>query len=136
MSDAQLFQLFGLIYFGLGLSGILDRDALKKMVLDFADSPALIYISGIVIIVPGFLLVTFHNVWAWEMGLVVTILGWLLFIKGFTLIAFPAFNQKICRKAAKWNKFFKIWPYIAVVVGLVILGLGICYDTGFCGCGV
>ena len=45
-------------------------------------SPGIIYLSGFAILMLGVLLVVSHSVWTFDWRLVITIVGWLVFLKG------------------------------------------------------
>jgi uncharacterized membrane protein len=81
MSDLQIYQVLGLIFFIVGLGGLLRKDVLKKVLEDYAGSYGLIYLSGILTLFTGYVILVSHHSWAVGLPLVITLLGWTVFLK-------------------------------------------------------
>ena len=82
MSDAQIFQIFSIVYLSIGIGIVINYDFYKKIFAGFIDSPVSMYFGGVMALVVGFLLVTFHNTWTRDLSVIITILGWMALIKG------------------------------------------------------
>jgi len=121
MSDVQIVQLLGLIYLGLGLGFFLNPKALKKVLEGFTDSLALGYIGGIAAMIVGYAIIMHHNIWAWQWLTIVTVVGWIAFIKGYTLLVFPQWSADMAKKMAKCSPFMKGIPYVAMFLGGAML---------------
>jgi len=89
MTEAQILQLFGLIYLAVGL-GAFKRGRFSQLMKDFSESPAATLTIGMGATVVGFLLVTFYGNWQgnWTTVLI-TVFGWLGLVKGLLLLAAP-----------------------------------------------
>ncbi len=127
MTDAQIFQLFGLAYAAMGLGGLIKKDIYKKVMDGYADSTALLLLSGLLALTLGFLLVTFHNVWVMGWTLVITIAGWLALIKGLMILALPGFYTDISNSMRKNPKFMRAYAAFVLLLGIffLLLGLGV-----------
>jgi len=125
MTDAHIFQLFGLAYTAAGLGGLLTKTgSLQNLLEDFSKSPALLYLSGMMAMVVGFLLVTFHNDWALDWPIIITIFGWLSLIKGFLLMAFQGMYEKIFDYMQKRTTLLKFYSVLFLILGCFFLILG------------
>ena len=82
MSDVQIFQVAGLLYFSIGVGMLFDVDSFRKMYKAFAKDSPLMFITGFVALVVGYLIVVNHNIWAWDRVVLITIIGWMSLIKG------------------------------------------------------
>src|ERR1700674_2369403 len=51
--------------------------------------PALIFVSGILLLIAGLAIVRTHNIWAGGWPVLVTVLGWLAVLGGFVRMLFP-----------------------------------------------
>jgi len=125
MTDAQIFQLFGLIYVAAGLGGLLTKTGyLQNLLEEFSTSPALLYLSGMMAMVVGFLLVTFHNIWVLDWSVIITVFGWIALVKGFILMALPEMYGKIFGFMRQRTTFLKVYSVFVLFLGIFFLALG------------
>jgi len=125
MSDAQLFQLFGLAYLSIGVGALLDIKNWQRVFEDFTKNRPLLLIGGVGSLVVGFLLVTFHNTWAWQWPVIITIIGWLALLKGILLLALPQVMIVLVAAMSIEKNLLKIHAAATMVIGLMFLVLGI-----------
>lgn len=123
MTDAQIFQLLGIIYLAVGLGMLINPDFYKKMITHFMENPPAVYMGGLAALVIGFLLITFHNSWVRDWPVIITIIGWAAFIKGLFLIILPKVSAKICN-AYKMEKYLRLWAVVVLILGALLCGLG------------
>lgn len=124
MTDAQIFQLLGLAYVVMGLRGVINKDPYKDLLDGYASSPALLFLTGLVALTVGFLLVTFHNEWSMSWSVIITIFGWLALIKGALILAVPEFFLKMSGAMQKGRKFFRAYAVFVLLLGVLFLLLG------------
>ena len=125
MSDPQILQMFGLIYTALGIGMFINTKFYKPFLKEYKGNPAMTMLTGIITFVLGFAIVSNHNTWSSDIGVVmITILGWLSLIEGFLILAFPNTMIKIVGKIAPFSKHMKIWSLIIFILGLILLYLG------------
>lgn len=87
------------------------------------NNPLFTYVSGFVILILGVLLVVSHSVWVFDWRLVITIMGWLVLLKGIGRIFFPnAVRRMIERK--RDNRWFLLGEVVVFLVGLYLLYYG------------
>jgi uncharacterized protein YjeT (DUF2065 family) len=123
MSDGQIFRLFGLVYLVIGLGMFVNPEFYKKLYEDFAENRGVLYIGGLIALSIGFLLVTFHNVWGWYWGVILTVVGWLAVIKGVVILLLPKAMVTIIKWMTKESGLLLI-PVTATILGLFFLILG------------
>lgn len=123
MTDAQIFQLFGITYLAVGIGMLINPDFYKKMIRDFTENPPAIYLGGLVALAIGFLLVTFHNNWVKDWSVIITIVGWAALIKGLFLIVLPKVSIKVCN-AFKMGELLSVWSTIVIILGALLCWLG------------
>jgi hypothetical protein len=85
-----LAQLLGPSFIVMGAGLLLNRDNSRTLAREFIDSPALIYLAGLIAFVAGLAIVLTHNVWAFGWPVIITLFGWLALIAGVLRIVFPA----------------------------------------------
>lgn len=49
----------------------------------------LMFITGFITLILGLLLVVSHNVWQWNWRVIITLIGWMVLLKGLTILFFP-----------------------------------------------
>lgn len=94
---------------------VLEEEAMK--------SPLHIYLSGFVILILGVLLVVSHSVWVFDWRIVITVLGWLVLLKGMGRIFFPDAIKRMVEKK-KENRKFILGEIAVFLIGLYLLYYG------------
>lgn len=122
MSEAQILQLFGILYILFGFGFITNREYYKQMIVELASSKALLFITGVFALVMGFVLVTFYSVWEWRWEVLVPVLGVWIMIESMFILCNPTWGAPLTR----WmNKNFGIaYGVVTLVIGMVFLFLG------------
>jgi uncharacterized protein YjeT (DUF2065 family) len=127
MTDAQIFQILGIVYLAVGAGLIINPDFYKKLVTEFSENPSAIYLGGLVALAIGYLLVTFHNIWVKDWPVIITIFGWVALIKGLFLLLLPKVSIKISNFFKKqMTKFLTVWAIVVIVLGGLLCWLGFC----------
>ncbi|MDP3975319.1 MAG: hypothetical protein Q8P95_00195 [bacterium] len=118
-----LAQIFGPLLALLGLS-ILTNPGLLEKVVKLHDDTAILWVSGLMTVALGLLLVLKHNIWVQNWTVIITILCWLVLVKGVVLI-FPFTHGPII-------KFGKSMSKHSWIVGIhFLLGLYLSYMAYF-----
>lgn len=82
MTDTQVLQVLGLVYFSAGIGLLLSPKLSERMLKEYSESSALLFLSGILAIVVGYLLVAFRASWDTDLrSIIVTAVGWLALAK-------------------------------------------------------
>ena len=126
MSDSQIFKLFGLVYLAVGSGMLVNPEYYKNLFEEFMEKRCMtyLYLGGIMSLSIGYLLVIFHNVWAFEWGVIITIFGWLALIKGLVILVRPKVMISMI-KAMTTEVFFKVMPVATTVLGVIFLVIGL-----------
>jgi hypothetical protein len=117
-----LARLLGPLLLLPGIGLLVNPRAFRAMATEVAGSVTLVYLFGLLDFAAGLTIVLVHNVWTVNWRVLITLIGWLLLIRGAarilitdTLIGYA--------KALIRNK--RLYPVSGGV--LVILGLVLCY---------
>jgi uncharacterized protein YjeT (DUF2065 family) len=124
MTDAQIFQILGIIYLTIGIGITVNPGFYKKLITNFTENPPAIYLSGIVALVIGCLLVTLHNFWTKDWSVIITIFGWASLIKGLFLIVLPKVSIKVGNAFKETKKLLRVWGIVVAIVGALLALLG------------
>ena len=126
MSDAQIFQVFSLVYLTIGIGILINSDFYKKLFTDFIESAVSLYFGGVMALVIGYLIVAFHNTWTADLSVIITILGWIALIKGILILVRPKLMIAMTIAIMKNEKFLKIEAVVIIIMGLALSFLGFC----------
>ena len=118
-----LAKLLGLYLLIVAADLLLRRKELEGAVKDFASSKGLLVFSGSLSLLFGLAIVISHPVYEQDWRVVITLLGYLLILRGIMRFAFPSHIQK--KLASVFRK--RHW---AIFIILVILGAYLTY-SGF-----
>ncbi len=82
-------RIFGLCYLIIGAGFLFNRKNFQRVMEDFCKNAALLFFGGLLALVIGVVLILTHNIWVANWTVIITIIGWLAFIKGIWIIVFP-----------------------------------------------
>lgn len=115
-------QLLGTYLIVSGLFLILRGKTLPHILKDFFGHPAMVYLTGFLLIVLSALYLIQNNIWDGTWRTAVTILAWAVFIKGIAYIFTPNTLQKMVSK--KFLKMVNLYGLAAIVLGVSLLYIG------------
>jgi uncharacterized protein YjeT (DUF2065 family) len=89
-----------LVILALGLSYLLAGDHWIRYAKEIVEAPHRFLLGALGLLVAGLLIVITHNWWHPSLGVVVTVFGWLLMLKGAAFLLFP----QMMGKFAGWSE--------------------------------
>ena len=89
MTSLFLAKVMGLFMLIMSLSMLVNFHKLPKLLKELAKNTALVFFSGFPAILLGLLIVLSHNVWTNDPRWIITLMGWLILIKGVLRISMP-----------------------------------------------
>jgi len=98
----------------------------QKTAEEYCNNAALVYFGGILALFFGLLILLFHNHWAFDWTVIITIFGCLGLIKGTWLIVFPNAVKKFAARYQKSTTPIKIQSIIILAVGIFLMLKGYC----------
>lgn len=117
-------KILGVAYIAIGLGMLLNPAYYYKMYKELLKDSPLMYISAFVPLVVGILLITYHNIWEYSWVVIITVIGWLAFIKGLFLLVIPKALIKLSQSWLKAKGSFGLIGFIVLVLGLVLCYFG------------
>lgn len=88
---------------------------------DFFDHPAVVYLTGAILIFLSALFLIQHNVWDGTWRTLITVLAWVVLLKGATYILFPDAMRKPISK--DMLEFIKLYGFIGIAAGIFLFYL-------------
>jgi hypothetical protein len=108
--------LMGPTLLAMGIAMLVNLGSFSVMVEQVSHDIALIFISGVLLLVAGLAIVRAHNLWSgWPVA--VTVLGWLAIIGGLARLFFPARLAAIAANMGQHRGFLITAAIILVLVG-------------------
>jgi len=117
-----LARLLGPLLLLTGAGIVLNPKSFRTIAGEVVRSVTLVYLFGFMDLAAGLAIVLTHNVWVASWRVLITLLGWLLLIRGAVRIVAP---ETIMGYAAKVIRNKQVIPSAGAVVG--VLGLVLCY---------
>jgi hypothetical protein len=115
-----LAKIIGPILLVVGIGILMNLDHYRSLVAEFAASPFQLYLSGIMALTLGALVVAFHNVWEWGWPLIITLLGWASVVKGIVRICAPGFVRAMAERYARGTTALASSAAVSLVLGALL----------------
>lgn len=116
-------RITAVIYLSAAAAAIINKDQYRRVAEDMFKNAALTYLMGFTAILVGMIIVNYHNIWVGNWTFLITILGWLAFIKGVLIIVVPRLVEKASKMVFS-GKVLDWFPYVAGPLGLLFGYLG------------
>jgi hypothetical protein len=106
---------FGLMMEGAGYSSVLK---------EFIANRALIFLTGVLALLAGVAIINVHNVWEPDWRVIITVLGWLLVLRGIMLLVFPLTVQVFGDRVATSQGGVTAGAALTFVLGALLCIMG------------
>lgn len=116
----EISLILGAIMLATGVGAYLHPAAFHRMFGNFAENPATTYLSGLLAIAIGVLIVISHNVWVADWPIIITLIGWGSLIKGAWLIVSPKSYMTAMKSAWKTSHVRGEGVFMIILGGMLI----------------
>ena len=116
-----LARVFGPFLGILGLWMLLYGDNVVKIMASMKSSPCALYTSAVFNLLIGLFIINMYNVWVWDVFFFVTLLGWVMFLRGVFALFMPQVVVKAVMTKGNWMKTMGVIPF---VWGLILTWTG------------
>lgn len=115
-------KILGVYLVVSGLFMLFRGKTVPHLMKDFFDHPAIVYLTGVILIFLATLLLLKNNIWDGSWRTIVTVLGWLVLLKGLGYIFVPDVLSKMVNKKVLGS--LSLFGLIAVIAGFYLYFLG------------
>jgi len=115
-----LAKLIGPFFLVVGASLLLNQAQFRTMADELMRSPALVFLTGLMILPAGLAIVLTHNVWAADWRVLITLLGWLSTLSGALRLAAPKRALDVGRRLYARPNVLYVSAAIWLAVGAVL----------------
>jgi hypothetical protein len=119
-----LAKLLGPFFLIVGASVALNVRSFRAIADEFLRSPALVFLTGLMILPVGLAIVLTHNVWVANWPVLITILGWLTIVSGALRLLAPRQAMDMGRKLYAKPNVLYVSAGVWLVVGAVLCFFG------------
>jgi hypothetical protein len=114
-----------LLIIGIGMAlGLLMETDYSSLMKEFIGNRAVIFLTGILALLAGVAIVNAHNLWVPDWRLIITILGWLLVLRGIMLLVFPEAVQSIGDHIVASGRGVMAGAAVTFVLGAILCIMG------------
>ena len=117
-----LARLLGPLFLAVAVGIVINPNAFLTMAGEVVRSVTLVYLFGLLDFAAGLAIVLIHNVWVANWRVLITLIGWLMVVRGAVRILAP---EAIMDYAGRLMRTKQVVPVTGAVTG--ILGLVFCY---------
>jgi hypothetical protein len=128
MHSKLIARLMGpvLLVMGLGMAlGLwLSPDTFSGVMKDFMGNLAIIWLIGMLALVAGIAIINAHNLWVGDWRVLITILGWLLIVRGVSNLMFPGKIQELGNRMMESHAGPILGTIAMIVLGGILSAMG------------
>jgi hypothetical protein len=117
-------KLIGPIMLVAGIAMLVNRKELDALAQELLRSHALLFLLGLIDLAIGLAIVLTHNVWVADWRLIITLLGWLLMLRGAVRVMIPDQVKPLGAKLLKNANAVTASLAVTTVLGLVLSYFG------------
>lgn len=114
-------KVLGIYLVVAGLFLIIKGKTIPHMLKDFFDHPAIVYLTGVILIFLSSIYLLQYNIWDGTWRTLITLFVWLVMLKGLMYIFIPQALNEISVK--RFRGVFGVYGVFAIVVGLYLFFL-------------
>ena len=115
-----LASIFGPYLFFMGLWMVVCTKNVSKVFTSVRGSGAAVTLCGFLKMLIGLTAINIYNMWVWDITLLVTLFGWVFFIRGLLSLFMPKAADMF---AVKKDKHIKLMGLIPLVWGVLLCWL-------------
>jgi hypothetical protein len=119
-----LAKLLGPILVLAAVAMLMNRKSLDAVAREFLNSPTLLFLLGFLDFAAGLAIVLTHNVWVADWRVIITLLGWLLLIRGVVRTLIPDQVKPYALKVLRNQNAVTGILAVTLVLGLVLSYFG------------
>ncbi len=117
-----LAEIMGLYLIIMSISVLVNKKLMPDLIKDVAKNATLMLFGGAITLILGLFLVLIHNVWTADWVGLITLLSWLVLLKGLVLVIFP--EKALSLGVKMQGNVITVSSVIMLVVGIYLTYIG------------
>ena len=119
-----LARLLGPLLLLPGIGVLLNQRAFRAMASEVIGSVTLVYLFGLMDFAAGLAILLVHNVWVADWRVIITLLGWLLLIRGLVRVLLTETVMGYAKNIMRGQNVYLISGTVLSLLGLVLCYFG------------
>lgn len=119
-SSVLIARIISITYLAFGFGLLFSSQFYKREIPKLVENPVLLIYDGFVATVLGCLMIYYHNTWESNWTTIITVIGWIGFIKGISLLIFPESYKMYKNTIFHEDNLMKVLVPLTFIVGLVL----------------
>lgn len=124
--DISIFlaKTLGIYLVIISLSMFINAERYKSIIYDLTNNPSFLFLTGVIALIIGILLIVCHNIWQANWRIIITLIAWLSFIKGMVRVLFPQLAYASITKFMKNEIAYYTTAFICLLLGIFLSYFG------------
>ena len=118
-----LAKVIGLYFVIVSLILLIKPEQFRDYALSFLKNKVQLLPTALFTLILGILMVISHNIWVYEWRVWITLISWLVLVKGVLLLFNPSWFDRFVRSVYE-NGYLRVFAVIYLVVGLLFCWKG------------
>lgn len=129
--DISLFlsKALGLYLVIISVGMLINACTIKPILGEMLKNPGLMFVTGVIAMIIGVLIVISHNIWVLDWRVIITIMGWASLIKGTIRVIIPQYVDVLDKKWMLSDASYYTTSVLAFLLGVFLCYLGAVHDT-------
>jgi len=119
-----LSKVIGIYLIFISISMFINIHQFSSLVSSMINNMPLMLALGCITLILGILMVVSHNVWQWNWRVIVTIVSWLILLKGASIVLYPQLIDKLSMAFVQNTNFAYIAAILDLILGLFLIYFG------------
>lgn len=119
-----LAKAIGIYLLIISIAFLMNMPKFTATINNMMFSPPIMLIAGCMTLIIGILMVLSHNIWEWDWRVLVTLVSWLVLIKGAAIILFPSRLDQLTLLFIQNKTFAYACMGIDFVLGVALVYFG------------
>ncbi len=120
-TSLYLASILGPLLFVIWIWLVLNAEMYRKMVNNFLSESIALYASAVWGFLAWLLMIQSHNIWEFSWGVIITLLGWLIFLKSALLLTIPRVFEDMVKKFKFSNGIIQTAWVFYILIGLFLI---------------
>jgi hypothetical protein len=106
------------------ITAVVRASDMKALVTDFGANPLWSWVTGAFVLTGGLIIVALHQYWHGSPSIIVSLVGWLLALRGLLLLAFPSTFTSMANSVLAAGALWRTVCICFAVLGLYLTYVG------------